>query len=284
MTRPGGRRTEQQDAAPEPVVDAATFLVDAEGVIASWTPAVERLLGWPESEFRGLPFAALFTPEDSLSAAPLETLERARAEGQSTHRRWHVQRGGTRLWALTRTTSVVEKGRHAGFIVALQDATEPEVDDQQKYELAELRRRVNEFETLLDVIPIGIGIARDPEARDIRVNGAFAALLRLPREANASLSAPPEERPEHFRVLRDGRELAPEELPLSRRRSSASPSARSRWTSSSTQATRSDCSSTRVRSSTSRALCGAVSARSSTSPNVPPRRRTSAGSETLLRC
>ncbi|BAZ33942.1 PAS/PAC sensor hybrid histidine kinase (plasmid) [Cylindrospermum sp. NIES-4074] len=74
-----------------------------------------------------------------------------------------------------------------------------------------LNRRVRELQTLLEVIPIGIGIAEDPECRTIRVNPALAKLLGIPVDANASLSAPDDERPTNFKVYQSGRELAPQE-------------------------------------------------------------------------
>ncbi|HEX7087938.1 MAG TPA: ATP-binding protein [Vicinamibacterales bacterium] len=80
----------------------------------------------------------------------------------------------------------------------------------------ELDHRVAEFETLLDVIPVGIGIARDPLGNDIGTNRAFREMLRLSPDANASLSAPEPERPHHFRLQKDGRELPPDALPLQR--------------------------------------------------------------------
>jgi signal transduction histidine kinase/ActR/RegA family two-component response regulator len=79
-----------------------------------------------------------------------------------------------------------------------------------------LQQRVTEFETLLDVLPVGIGIAYDAQANNIRTNRWFSEFLRLAPESNASLSAPAGERPTHFRLLRDGRALSPEELPLQR--------------------------------------------------------------------
>src|SRR5207302_1984827 len=51
----------------------------------------------------------------------------------------------------------------------------------------DLQHRVTELQTLLDVIPLGIGIALDPECRQVRVNRTFARLLRLPPGTNASL-------------------------------------------------------------------------------------------------
>jgi signal transduction histidine kinase/ActR/RegA family two-component response regulator len=90
--------------------------------------------------------------------------------------------------------------------------------ETQRLELArvnrELLRRVHEFETLLNVLPVGIGVALDPQATTIRTNKAFTELLRLAPDANASLSAPEGERPNHFRLLKDGHELLPEDLPL----------------------------------------------------------------------
>src|SRR6185436_6965874 len=78
----------------------------------------------------------------------------------------------------------------------------------------ELQRRVTELETLFELAPVGLAIARDAECRHIEPNPAFRRLLRLSLDANASRSAPPDQRPAHFRVLQDGAELAPEDLPM----------------------------------------------------------------------
>jgi signal transduction histidine kinase len=79
---------------------------------------------------------------------------------------------------------------------------------------ADLQRRGLEFDTLFRLTPIGIGVASDPACRDIRVNPAFAQMLGIEPEANASLSAPASQRPSTFHVERDGVTVAPEELPL----------------------------------------------------------------------
>jgi len=79
----------------------------------------------------------------------------------------------------------------------------------------DVQRREREFDTLFKMTPIGIGIATDPECKHIMVNPAFAELLRIPPAANASLSAPANQRPA-FRVSKDGQEVAAEDLPLQR--------------------------------------------------------------------
>jgi signal transduction histidine kinase len=79
----------------------------------------------------------------------------------------------------------------------------------------ELQRQVADFQTLLDVIPVGIGIAQDRECRRIRQNTWFSRLHGLPLDSNISLSAPEGER-QPIRYLDQGRALAPEELPMQR--------------------------------------------------------------------
>jgi PAS domain S-box-containing protein len=79
----------------------------------------------------------------------------------------------------------------------------------------DLGDRVAELETLLAVIPVGIGIALDRECRTVQVNPAFATTLRLRPGQNASMTAPDGERPTGFRILdMNGRELPGHELPL----------------------------------------------------------------------
>ena len=76
-----------------------------------------------------------------------------------------------------------------------------------------LERRISEMQTLLDVIPIGIAIAQDPQCLHIKANPALASLLRLPVNANISLSAPVDERPS-YKVYSQGRDLEAAKLPM----------------------------------------------------------------------
>lgn len=87
-------------------------------------------------------------------------------------------------------------------------------DEQLRLE-RELRERSAEFETLLNLIPVGIGVALDRDCRNIRINPAFAAMLDVPADANASMTAPASERPTNFRVLNSGGQEVPDaQLPM----------------------------------------------------------------------
>lgn len=67
-----------------------------------------------------------------------------------------------------------------------------------------LRHRVNELQTLFEVIPIGIAIAEDPNCRVMRLNPAFSKLLQIP-DTNASSFL--------LKFYRNGQELTGEDSP-----------------------------------------------------------------------
>ena len=77
----------------------------------------------------------------------------------------------------------------------------------------QLIQRVDELQTLFDVLPIGVAIADDPEGRLIRMNPYLSELLRIPVGADASQSMP---LGEHlpYRLCRDGKDISVEELPM----------------------------------------------------------------------
>jgi two-component system sensor kinase FixL len=77
----------------------------------------------------------------------------------------------------------------------------------------DLKHRVTELQTLLDVIPVGIAIAQDTACRFIRVNPAFAQMLGIPPGANASLTALSQERAD-LKFYRNHRQVPPEEMPM----------------------------------------------------------------------
>lgn len=77
-----------------------------------------------------------------------------------------------------------------------------------------LLRRDTNLQTLLRLLPVAVGIAEDPECRNIWINAAFADILGVDASVNASKTAEePVDLP--FRVLdMDGNEVPGEELPM----------------------------------------------------------------------
>ena len=91
-------------------------------------------------------------------------------------------------------------------------------------ELARLRRRAAdaarahaaELGTLLETVPAAVWFTRDPDAARIWGNRYAAQLLRVDESANTSLTAPPDERPQHFKIFRDGAQAELATLPMQR--------------------------------------------------------------------
>ena len=79
----------------------------------------------------------------------------------------------------------------------------------------DLEHRVTELQTLLDVIPIGIGIAEDAACQHIRVNASMSAQLGIALGENASKSRPDADQL-LYKIYQNGREIAPAELPMQR--------------------------------------------------------------------
>ena len=128
-----------------------------------------------------------------------------RADGSVQWLRWE-----TRPWRDS-------AGAVGGIVIFTEDITErKQIEEALRESERNERDRLAELTALLDAVPMPVFIAHDPECRHITGNRAADELLRNPRGAEASLGAPRQTRPRHFRVFKDGRELAVEELPAQR--------------------------------------------------------------------
>ena len=78
----------------------------------------------------------------------------------------------------------------------------------------EAERYAAEMEALLDAVPAAVFTAHDPQCNTISGNRLAQELLGLPVAGNFSKSAPAGEAPSSFRILKDGREIRPEQLPV----------------------------------------------------------------------
>ncbi|QSJ15710.1 PAS domain S-box protein [Nostoc sp. UHCC 0702] len=69
------------------------------------------------------------------------------------------------------------------------------------------------MQTLFELIPIGILITEDMEFQEVKSNPAFAEILGFSSQANVSYT-PVNTPPPAYKILRQGKELLPEEYPL----------------------------------------------------------------------
>jgi two-component system cell cycle sensor histidine kinase/response regulator CckA len=113
------------------------------------------------------------------------------------------------------------QARHAELSAA-NDLLRAEADQRKDAEAevlrlnTELQAHVTELQSLFKVLPVGVAIATDSTCENIRSNEAFAEMMGLPANRNASLSAPPFQTPSQVRVVHDGKELAASDQPMQR--------------------------------------------------------------------
>jgi PAS domain S-box-containing protein len=226
----GLRRREEMLKLSQRAGGVATFEWDPLRQQAYGSAEFFRMFGLPARD--GLMTAAewgeFVHPDDRAAMAAHLAHALEGAEPASADYRIVAANGLTRWLTYSgQLLSTPDGDRMLGIVVDITDRKRLETelrrhaDDaqarQQQLEEAnrELARRVLEQQTLLDVLPIGIGIATDRECREIRINRAFAETLGLSPATNASKTAPASERPTNFRVYTpDGVEVPDADLPM----------------------------------------------------------------------
>lgn len=124
---------------------------------------------------------------------------------------------GVYQWFIGRAVPVRDdNGRISRWVATLTNIEERKRSEQEVARLnRDLRRRIEELQTLFDDSPIGIGVTYDYSCVEVRPNVALAEMLGISPDMNAALGAA-DAGPPSFKVCRDGVELSPDQLPLRR--------------------------------------------------------------------
>jgi PAS domain S-box-containing protein len=168
--------------------------------------ALFRLLNRPKEEFIGKTFRELGLDADpQMLKFSFNVLKTGRPDKKEFIGPWTKR-------FLTVSASSPRKGYLAWIandITEIKKATQELKDSEERAKM-----RSEELEKVLDSVPAAVWIAHDPKALKITGNKYSYFWLNLPVGANASKSAPEGERPETFIIRKDGKELAPEEMPV----------------------------------------------------------------------
>ena len=184
-----------KSSVPGWVQDYALFLLDADGLIASWYAGAERIYGYTADEVIGQHVALLY-PEADAHRRLQEKLKRAAVEGHVGSEGWHVRKDGSRFWASIITTALRDQnGDLQGFARVARDFSDRHERDE-KLRRNRARLRTVPAESTIAGIVSG-EFDRIPEAND-----AFLDLVGYSREdLQAGLLRWPELTPPEFVVL-----------------------------------------------------------------------------------
>ena len=195
-------------------VSPDAILLNRGGVVALANPACAVLFGARDpSELIGRTAIDLFHPD-------YHPLIRQRIADVVAGRRIPlVEERIVRLDGEVRDVEVVAAAFPDGASVAIQVVLR-DITERKRTEAAlreserEARARAAELQVVLDTVPAAVWIARDPRGDVIDANRFGAEMLRQPRGANVSVTAPPDERPMNFVPMRGGVAIPPDELPI----------------------------------------------------------------------
>jgi PAS domain S-box-containing protein len=126
--------------------DYAILTTDLEGIILSWSPGAEAVLGWTADEAIGQSVSIVFTPEDRAKKVPEREIAQTIAAGHAPDVRWHLRKDGVRVFIDGTARALTGgAGEPAKILKIGQDVTERRRMEQALEELNQsLERRVRE--------------------------------------------------------------------------------------------------------------------------------------------
>ncbi|MEV5904405.1 SpoIIE family protein phosphatase [Streptomyces sp. NPDC052127] len=156
------------------VADTAPLLIDARGVVRSWTREAERLLGYPAAEAVGEDLAGLLAPGDS-ERLPY-VMDRCRRDGGWAGLLSARRRDGRPVSVMARITSADEPGGSARRLVLLNEMADAPGWDMSRAVL----------EQMIGGSPIGIAMV-DADLRFVWSNAALTQFGGGPPESRLGL-------------------------------------------------------------------------------------------------
>ena len=130
----------------EGVKDYAIFMLDRDGIVASWNGGAERIKGYKAPEIIGKHFS-VFYPRDAVDKKwPEQELAMAREHGRFEDEGMRVRKNGTTFWASVVVSPLYDShGTLVGYAKVTRDLT-----DRKRVEaLEKAERQTNEFLAML---------------------------------------------------------------------------------------------------------------------------------------
>ncbi|KQN09763.1 histidine kinase [Sphingobium sp. Leaf26] len=107
------------------VTDYAIFMLEPDGIVASWNAGARRFKGYEADEIVGQHFSRFYTAEDQAAGIPAIALRTAEHEGRFEAEGWRIRKDGGRFWANVVIDPIRSPdGQLLGFAKITRDLTE----------------------------------------------------------------------------------------------------------------------------------------------------------------
>ncbi len=127
------------------IEDYAIFMLDSQGMIATWNPGAQRVLGYTETEIIGKHVSIIYVPEERQATGSTRKMETALNTGRAADERWYVRKDGTRFWGSGVLTVLRDdSGNLRGFSKVMHDTTESQMAEEAQRRLAAVVQSSND--------------------------------------------------------------------------------------------------------------------------------------------
>jgi PAS domain S-box-containing protein len=143
----------------EAVVDYAIFLLNPEGIVASWNAGAQRIKGYSAREIVGQHFSVFYSAEDRQKGTPQASLAAAAQTGRYESEGWRYRKDGTKFWASVVIDAVrSDSGELLGFAKVTRDITERKQNEER---LLNAREQLLQSQKMDSIGRLTGGIAHD---------------------------------------------------------------------------------------------------------------------------
>jgi len=131
----------------EAISDYAIYMLDPNGVVASWNPGAQRFKGYTADEIIGQHFSRFYSEEDRKTGLPARALALAAREGKFETEGWRIRKDGSRFWALVVIDPIRSpSGELIGYAKITRDLTERKAGEEK------LRQSEEQFRLLVQSV------------------------------------------------------------------------------------------------------------------------------------
>ncbi|SEP64627.1 PAS domain S-box-containing protein/diguanylate cyclase (GGDEF) domain-containing protein [Devosia sp. YR412] len=114
------------------ITDYAIYMLDPDGLVASWNAGAQRNKGYRADEIIGESFAKFFSADDQAAGLPEQALRTARREGKFQTEGWRYRKNGSRFWAQVMIEAIRgDDGNLVGFVKITRDITRQHEDAER---------------------------------------------------------------------------------------------------------------------------------------------------------